>query len=103
MDVIFLRQILKQAKLYIRPLQRNILSKGVTQYQVRNEVVVKYLVFRIKPSNQKGATHLQSKHFVEVSNEMHKSADPDSLRQCVIGSIFSSFPLPQCKHQELSA
>ena len=102
-DVIFLRQILKQAKLYIRPLQRNILSKGVTQYQVRNEVVVKYLVFRIKPSNQKGATPLQSKHFVQVSNEMHKSADPDSWRQCVIGSIFSSIPLPQCKHQELSA
>ena len=33
-DVVFLRQILKQAKLYIRPLQRDILSKDVIQYQV---------------------------------------------------------------------
>ena len=33
-DVIFLRGILKQAKLYIRPLQRDILSKDTRQYQV---------------------------------------------------------------------
>ena len=33
-DVVFLQQIFKQAKLYIRPLQRDILSKDVIQYQV---------------------------------------------------------------------